>query len=317
MDENALSKLSAEQASKLDDALKAVFCALSPADQDFFAQNFKPADLPVVLTRKGEILQRNQAERERMEKLRASIAEVENKAHPPLDDHSGDVLGAVAGAVGLGAVAGLVAADNTSHYRGVTPQDLVAPLRAEFDAGPTAASFAGRPESLVGTIALRGPSGPVPALTINLDVAGGGLDVKVNDLTSQGLIETVRQGGMKLIGAAGAGLELLAHARFGGLGANDVARLLQSGSSLAEVASTLQLKERAWKVIRSSAESVEGGFLARQEEERKAAALLEKAWDDYNNCPTCGVAFGESEKECRVCGTARPAAPVRPDPRKA
>lgn len=316
MDENALARLSPEQSAALSAELKAVFCMLSPADQDFFSRTFKPADLPTVLTRKGEILKRSQAERERMEKLRASIAQAEDSAHPPVEDNAGEVLGAVAGAVGIGAAAAVVATGNSAHYQGVAPSDLVAPLRAEFGAGHTAAAFTGRPESLVGTISLLTGSGPVPALTINLDASEGGLDVKVNDLTTQGLIETVKEGGLKLLGAAQAGLDLLARTRMGQFSPGDVAQLLQRGSNLAEVAGELKLKERAWKVIRASAESVEAGFLSRQEEERKARALLEKAWDNHYSCPTCGVAFGDADKECRVCGTARPEPPVRPDPRK-
>jgi len=50
-------------------------------------------------------------------------------------------------------------------------------------------------------------------------------------------------------------------------------------------------------------------------EKAKAIRLeLEKAWDDYYNCPQCGVSFDGST--CRVCGTARPEKPMQPDPRQ-
>ena len=75
MDNTALSKLTADQVAALNDELKATYCLLGPADQDFFASAFKPADLPTVLARKAEILLRNQAERERMVKLKAFFAQ--------------------------------------------------------------------------------------------------------------------------------------------------------------------------------------------------------------------------------------------------
>ena len=315
MDENALAKLSPDQAAALSDELKAVYSMLSPADQAFFAKNFTPADLPTVLTRKAEILKRSEASRARMEEIQTAMAQAE-AAHPPVNDNAENVLGAVGAVLGVGAAAAIVATDNSAHYRGVRPQDLVEPLRAEFSGGRTVFSAAGRPEALVGTISLYASGGAVPAMTINLNTVEDGLEIKVNDLTSQGLLETVKEGGMKLLGAAGAGLNLLNHVRQGNLSPNDLGQVLDQGAGLAESAGALKLKERAWKVIRSSAEAVEAGYLSQLAQEREARALLEKAWDNYYNCPTCGVAFGEADKECRVCGTAHPEAPARPDPRK-
>lgn len=315
MDENALTQLSPEQMAALSDELKAVYSLLGPADQDFYARTFKPADLPVALGRKGEILKRNQALREKMEKLTATFAQ-EAAAHPPVDDKGEKVLGAVAGVLGVGAAAVMVATDNTAHYRGVRPQDLVEPLRAEFSGGKTSASFSGRPEAMTGTIALLSGSGTVPAMTINLNMVEDGLEIKVNDLTTQGLLETVKDGGMKLLGAAQAGLNLINRSRQGQLSPDDLARMVERGSGLAETAGTLKLKERAWKVIRGAAESIEAGYLSQLEQERTARALLEKAWDATVACPTCGVAFGDGDQQCRVCGGARPEPPARPDPRK-
>ncbi len=315
MDDTALTKLSPEQLAALNDELKAVYSLLAPADQDFYAQTFKPADLPLALGRKGEILKRNQAQREKMEKLVADFA-ASSAAHPPVDDKAENVLGAVAGVLGVGAAAAIVATDNTAHYRGVRPQDLVEPLRAEFNGGKTTTSFTGRPEALTGTIALLSGSGSVPAMTINLTVVDDGLEIKVNDLTAQGLLETVKDGGMKLLGAAQAGLNLITHTRQGNLSPNDLANIVDRGSGLAETAGTLKLKERAWKVIRAAAESIEAGYLSRLDQEREAQAALEKAWDSFYACPTCGVTFGEGDQECRVCGSARPASPVKPDPRQ-
>lgn len=315
MDDNALSKLSPEQAAALNDELKAVYSMLSPADQDFFAKTFKPADLPNVLTRKSEIIKRSQSERERIEKLKASFAQAQ-EAHPPVDDGAENVMGAVAGVLGVGAAAAIVATDNTAHYRGVKPTDLLESLRAEFNGGKTAFSASGRKEAITATIALVSGQQPTPALTINLNTHEDGIEIKVNDLTSQGLLETVKEGGKKLLGVAKAGLNLYNRTRRGGFNPDDIGSIIDSGTGLAEATGTLKLKERAWKVIRTASESIEAGYLAQLEQEREARALLEKAWDNYYNCPTCGVAFGEADRQCRVCGTGHPEAPVRPDPRK-
>ena len=316
MDDNALSKLSPDQAAALNDELKAVYSMLSPADQDFFAQSFKPADLPTVLARKAEILKRSQSERERMEKLQASFAQA-REAHPPVDDGAENALGAVAGVLGIGAAAAIVATDNTAHYRGVKPTDLLEALRAEFNGGKTDFTASGRKEAITATIGLLSGEQPVPALTINLNTHEDGIEIKVNDLTSQGFLETVKEGGKKLLGVAQAGLNLYNRSRRGGFNPADIGSIIDSGAGLAEAAGTLKIKERAWKVIRSASESIEAGYLAQLEQEREARALLEKAWDNYYNCPTCGVAFGEADKQCRVCGTGHPEAPARPDPRKA
>jgi rubrerythrin len=92
---------------------------------------------------------------------------------------------------------------------------------------------------------------------------------------------------------------------------------MDAGASLVGDLSNLKLKERAWKVIRRTAEPVEAQYLADKEQETQRRLALENAWDHYYSCPTCGVAFGaEEEKTCRVCGTARPEAPQKPDPRK-
>jgi len=236
-------------------------------------------------------------------------------AHPPVEDKAEGALTALAaGALGVGAA---VASDNTARYRGVQPADLVAPLQAEFNGRGSAISFSGRPEALTGTVELLSASGAVPALTINLTAAADGTEVKVNDLTTRGLLETVKEGGRKLLGAAGAGLDLLrGGTRSPGEAFERASQALSQGADLAETAGNLKLKERAWKAIKQAAENIETGYQARLEQERLARTALEQAWDRHTSCPTCGVAFGDGDQECRVCGTARPEAPARPDPRR-
>jgi hypothetical protein len=316
MDESPLSQLSPEQQAALSDELKAAYVLLVPADQVFYAKNFKPADLPTALARKVEILQRSQSQREKLVQLQAEFA-ANAAAHPPVDDKVEGVLGAAAGVLGLGAAAAVVASDNTAHYRGVSPQDLVEPLRAEFGGGKTAIQFSGQPAALTGTVSLAGSSGPVPALTLHLSAVADGLEVKVNDLTTRGVLETVKESGRKLLDTAGDVVDLIARGKRGLVSPADLIDAVEQGAGLAETTAALKLKERAWKVIRQAGESVEAAYLGRLDQERAARAALEKAWDNHLNCPTCGVAFGAEDIQCRVCATARPEAPQKPDPRVA
>lgn len=319
MDTNALSKLSAEQLEVLNDELKAVFCSLAETDQVFFAKTFKPKDLPIVLARKAEIMKRDQAARQQLDELEKALTQAEAEA--PAEGGVGDVLAAAAGAVGVGAAAVAVATDNTAFYQGVKPSDLVEPLRTEFQTGNTITGVSGSPEALIFTVYLSSQrtAQRTAAMNINLTAMNNGTEVKVNELTSQGILQTIKDGGEKLLDLAGKGLSLL---RRGKSGENpeellsDANQTLQGGASLAESVHNLKLKERAWKVIRQAAEAIEANYRDQVEQERKARDVLEQAWDQFYNCPTCGVTFGEEENECRVCGSARPEKPVIPDPRQ-
>jgi hypothetical protein len=318
MDETGLTKLSAEQTAALNDEQKAIFCALGESDQDFYAETFKPADLPTVLARKGEIMQRSQAERERLQKLKAFMARV-SEAHPPQNDNVERALtGLAMGALGIGGVAAGIT-DNNAQYKGVKPEELIAPLRAEFGGGRTRIDFSGRPEAIIATVALLSGSGAVQALTINLTSVNDGVEVKVNDLTTRGLIETVKEGGKALLELAEQGLDLLNLGKYGGSPQDVIStaqQTLAEGGDLAETASGLQLKERAWKAMKAAAESIEANSLSRMKAEREAREALEGAWDRFTNCPSCGVSFGPEDSVCRVCATARPEMPQKADPRQ-
>lgn len=320
MDETGLTKLSADQTAALNDEQKAIFCALGESDQDFYAETFKPADLATALTRKGEIMQRSQTERERLQNLKAFMAR-SSEAHPPQNDNvEGALTGLAMGALGIGGVAAGIT-DNSGHYKGVKPEELIAPLRAEFGGGRTRIHFSGRPEAIIATVALVSSSGreAVPALTINLTSVNEGVEVKVNDLTTRGLIATVKEGGKALLELAEQGLDLLNLGKYGGSPQDMIStaqQTLAEGSDLAETAGGLKLKERAWKAIQAAAESIEANALSRLKAERKAREALEAAWDRFTHCPSCGVSFGPEDSVCRVCATARPEMPQKADPRK-
>lgn len=320
MEESPLSKLSLEQTAVLNDDQKAIFCALDERDQDFFAQTFKPADLPKALDRKGEILNRHQADRARLEKIRVSLAQAAAE-NPVGEDGAEDVLTALAGAAGIGAAATMVATDNTAFWQGVKPSDLVDPLRTEFINERTRVSVSGGADALVVNVLLITDGfQAVPALTVHLSDVNNGTQVKVSDLTSHGILQTIKDGGKKLLDIAADGLELLAKKKHSMAGPGDViskaGEVLDEGSELAKVAGNLKLNERAWKVIKQTAEAVEASYLSEKQRQLEARIALEGAWDRYTNCPTCGVSFDAGETSCHVCGTARPPAPQQPDPRQ-
>jgi hypothetical protein len=193
-------------------------------------------------------------------------------------------------------------------------------LDAEFgDKEMSDVEFSGSSDALEGTVFLVAGNRFVPALTINLVRKENGVEVKVGDLTSQGMLETMRGGGEKLFSLAMKGLNLWTR-KGRGMAPTDLVGMaglaFQDSTHLAQIAGNLKLKDRAWSVIRNSADAVEKAYRARQLELRKQRAALEQAWDQYLNCPSCSVPFGNDDLKCRVCGTARPERPTRPNPRE-
>ena len=336
-DVSKLGLLSDEQRAGLSDEQKAVFCAMTEADQSFFAGTFSASDLPKALERKGEIMRFNQAGRERLEKLRGQVTQAAQAgralAVPGQETPGGDkgdqgdkgenLMASAAAALGIGAVVGIgaaaVATDNTARWQGVRPRDLVHPLENEFEnQEKTDIEFEGTADALEGTIFVAANRRYVPALTINLIRVGDGVEVKMGDLTSRGFVETLRGGGEKLLSLAQKGLVL-----WGRRGRGNPADLigmanaaLSDTAGLADLAGNLRIKERAWKVIQNTAASVEKAYQDQLAQERAARYALEAAWDRYYACPTCAVSFEGEEVTCRVCGSSRPEAPQKADPRK-
>jgi hypothetical protein len=314
MDESVLSQLSTEQLAALNDEQKAVFSLMVSSDQKFFAETFIPSDLPVALEHKGEIMRRSQEAREKLEQLKVALAQSAAGVPPPAAEGLGGALG-MAGALGLGAAAA-VASDGAAHYRGVQPMDLVPALRSEFGGGSTGISFSGDGDALLASVSIPSDRGPVTAMTVQMTARDDGTEVKVNDLTRQGVFESVKEGAKNLVGLAGQGLSVLVGRRDPGSLYDAAKQAIENGSDLADAAGTFKLKERAWKVLKAAAESLEAAHLSRLREEQEARERLEKAWDVYNNCPTCGVSFAEADEQCRVCSTTRPEKPMKVDPRK-
>ena len=318
MDDQALNQLNPEQLAALNDSQKAIYCLLDAGDQKFFAQTYKPKDLPVVLERKGEIIKRRKDVQERFVQLQANFAK--QAAEHPQNPAGSDILTAVAGVVGVGAAAAIVATDNSAAWRGVKPSDLVPPLRTEFTSNQTQLNVSGQSNALTATVMLTGSGQPVPLLSIFLTASEDGAEVKFSDLTSQGTLEMIKDGGKKVLDIAADGLRLLARTKAGAASPGEILEsanhTLSQGAGLAETAGNLKIKERAWKVIKETAENIEANYLDQLEKDRQARFALEKAWDNFYNCPTCGVNFEPEVKTCRVCGTSRPEKPVKADPRQ-
>ena len=321
MDTTTLSKLSPEQLSALNEEQKAIFCMLNESDQNFFSQTFKPDDLPGVLDRKGEILKQKQSNREQMEKFIKSQTGESPEGKSGNEEKMEDILTAVAGAVGIGAAATIVATDNSAYWQGVNPQDLLPALKNVFNNDKTHIGVAGNPDMLSVTISLLTGAGEVPALTIHLAGINNGTEVKMSELTSRSTFESIKEGGQKIIDIASQALHTLNRGKNASLSPEDLLstadQALAQGTDLAELAGNMKLKNRAWKVIKETAEIIEKNHLDEIEQARKARLALETAWDRYYHCPTCGVDFSQDAVQCTVCGTSRPAKPINPDPRTA
>ncbi len=310
--QGALDKLSSEQRAALSEELAAVYCTLAPGDQDFFARSFSPKDLPTALTRKAEILKRDAAYSARLKATRDQLAAAGEASPTPVGE---DVVTAAAAALGIGAGAVIAATDNTAFYNGVQPSELIPTLATEFNNSRTSLTTSGSPDAMTATVNLRTSGGvPVPAMTILLTRLNEGCEVKINELSQQSILEMLKSGAQRLIDLAEDGLNLLRGR--GGDVLGSASDAVNNTAGLAEVVGNLKLKERAWKVIKPAAEAIEKNFQAEKEQQRQAQAALESAWDRYYNCPTCAVPFGPEDIACRVCLTARPEAPVTPDPRK-
>jgi hypothetical protein len=325
MDNNGLSqKLSAEKLEALNDEQKAIFSMLDAKDQDFFSTSFGVKDLPGVLMKKGEIIKRNQANRDKLEKIKASMDQAVTAE--PSQEKGDDILSAIGLAVGGGAAAVAVATDNSAFYRGVKPGDLVAPLRTEFNNKNTRLDVSGTGEVVTATVMLLAEmnnstypaNGSVPALSITMTAVENGCEVKTSDLTSQGTLETIKAGGQKLLNLAEQAAGVLGRIQHGNASPQDVVSAANNafaqGAGLADIAGNLKLKDRAWMVVKQTAEAIESNYVSEMEKQKTAKAALEKAWNDYNNCPQCGVSFDGDV--CRVCGTPRPAKPLQSDPRQ-
>lgn len=314
------SALSAEQLAGLNDQQKAIFQILSSSDQAFFASTFTPKDLPGALDRKDEIMRRDQEQREQLTELQEKFAKINTDLS--LSQSSsldlGDLAASAAAALGLGVAAGAVATEGSASYHGVTPRPIARALESNFgNTQTTDAEVEGEENNLLATIYLKSPDNYVPALTVSLVQAADSLEVKVSDLTSESLLEAAKEGGKKLLNLVGKGLQFWLRRKQASVGeAVDVAQsALNTVFDAAQTAKDLKLQDRVWQVIKETAEVREKAYMVEEERARQERQDLIDAWNDYNNCPQCGVAYPQDTIQCKVCGRARNNPPSQPDPR--
>jgi hypothetical protein len=315
------SPLSPEQIEILSDAQKGVFLQLDEKDREFYAENFSPGSLGKALERKGEIMQSRARLAAFDEKVKANLASSAGEAITGPGLSAEDVaIGAagVAGAIGVGVLARQIAPEGKASWRGVTPRDLVEPLVNAFARQEkTDIRFETPGEQGVqqATILLRTSKGLVPGLIIVLAPLEQTTQVQISQLTSEGVMQALKEGGLKLLDLLQEGLRLK---RRGGL--DDLlvlaGRAVDEGVDIAQLVKDLDLEDRAWEVVKNAADPIQAVYDEKMKIENAARLKLEMLWDDYYSCPKCRVEFGADDTECRVCGAARPEKPEQPDPRR-
>ncbi len=314
------SPLSPEQLEALTDSQKQIFTQLDEKDRQFFAGNFSPTSLGQALERKWESVQ----SRARLEAFDQRVKENLTAAGTQATDKpgltGGDVaLGAagVAGAVGIGVLARKIAPEGKATWRGVTPRDLVDPLVNTFARQEKTDIRFQSPTSeglIQGSVLLRTSGGLVPGLTIVLTPFKDATQVEISKVSSDSIMQAVKEGGQKLINLVQQGLHL-GRGR-GGADMLDMADdLFRTGVDIAQIVKDLDLEDKAWEAIQKVADPLQAVYDEKMAIENEERLKLEMAWDDYYSCPKCRVNFGADDAECRVCGSARPSKPDQPDPR--
>jgi hypothetical protein len=315
------SPLSPEQLEVLNDNQKELFLQLDPKDRKFYADNFSPGSIGKALDRKGEILQSRARLAAFDQKVNENYISSLGNGDATPEITAGDVAMGAAGAagmIGVGVLARQIAPEGKASWRGVAPRDLVEPLVNAFARQEkTDIRFEAPSEQGVqqATILLRTSKGLVPGLIIVLAPLEESTQVQIGQLTSESVMQALKEGGLKLLDLLQDGLRLK---RRGGL--DDLlvlaGRAVDEGVDIAQLVKDLDLEDRAWEVIKNAADPIQVIYDKKMAIENEARLKLEMLWDDYYSCPKCRVEFGADDVECRVCGTARPEKPEQPDPRR-
>jgi hypothetical protein len=315
------SPLSPDQLATLSEAQKEIFLKLDPKDRQFYADNFSPTSLGIALDRKWEIMQSRARLDAFDQKVKENLAaSADTQAEKP-GLSAGDVAAGAAGAaglVGVGVLARQIAPEGKATWRGVAPRDLVEPLVAAFarqentDIRFEAPGAQGVRQA---TVLLRTPKGLVPGLVIVLAPLEEATQVQIGELTSESVMETLKEGGLKFLDLMQDGLRLKRRGNL--IDLLDLAgRVVDEGVDIAQIVRDLDLEDKAWEVIKNAADPLQAIYDEKMGIEREERLKLEMLWDDHYSCPKCRVEFGADDLECRVCGTARPEKPEQPDPRR-
>ena len=317
---DSTSLLSSEQLQALTDFQKEIFLKLALQDQQFFARNFYSASLGKALERKWENIQSNARLAAFDQRVKENLASQASSSASSPGLSAGDIaVGAagVAGAVGIGVLAKKIAPDGKAIWRGVKPRDLIDSLVKTF-ARQEKTDIRFDPPSaegvIHGNVLLRSSNGLLPGLDIVLAPLSEATQVTITKLSSESLMDTVKEGGQKLIDLVQDGFRL---GKQGGVeNLLDLAgKVVNQGTDIAKTVKDLDLEDKAWEAIKTAGDPIQAIYDEKMAAENEFRLRIEIAWDDYNTCPKCRVEFGAEDLECRVCGTARPARPERPDPR--
>lgn len=315
------SPLTNEQIEALTESQKSIFAALDESDRLFFAENFSEASLGAALEKKWQTIQSKARIAEFDSRIKQKLAASANQTGASAELSAQDLaLGAagIAGAVGIGALASQIAPSGQAVWRGVEPKDLILPLVNTFSNQPkTDIRFdAPTAEGVVhGAVYLKTSSGSIPGLTITLTPFNQSTQVTVSKLTSSSLMEALKSGSSKILEFVQEGL-LRNRSRDKATNLFNLAgSLLNSGIDIAQMIKDLDLEDKAWETIQRTADPLQKIYDEQMVVLNERRLLLEKAWDDYRNCPKCAVPFRTEDTECWVCGTPRPDQPSSPDPR--
>ncbi len=336
-EQNDLQKLSSEQLEALSDGQKATFLAMDSQDQDFTARTFSPKDIPVFLSRKREQMERNQAQKQRIADIRARVAAAGTEAMPPQELGVKGVLGGIAGAAGVGAATAAVASmDDSGSWEVENPKRAIktalSRLRSEFGKKEKTDFDHERTNDLVhatvyvvrrsqGKSSKRRDEDLIPALDITLtpNPAASRVEVKIGELEKETLFDAAKDFSKKGFDILKQGARALSRKKK--MDAGDIFDLagdsLDTAFDIGAAVKDLNLKKKSWTYLGEVFEPLEKAYRdlrkAQTEREQKAIGL----WVQYENCPTCGVAFMVDEDQCRVCDTPRPPKPDVSDPRQA
>ena len=314
------SLLSSEQQQALTDTQKEIFLQLDAKDQQFFAGNFSPASLGKALERKWKTIQSNAGLAAFDQRVKESFAAQASAPASSPGLSAGDIaIGAagVAGAVGIGVLAKKIAPEGKAAWRGAKPRDFIDQLVKTFARQEKTDIRFDSPSAegvIHGSVLLRSSSGMLPGLDIVLAPLSEATQVTITKLSSESLMDTVKEGGQKLIDLVQDGFRL---GKQGGVeNLLDLAgKVVSQGTDIAKTVKDLNLEDKAWEAIKTAGDPLQAIYDEKMAAENERRLRLEMAWDDYNTCPKCRVEFGAEDIECRVCGAARPVKPEQNDPR--
>jgi hypothetical protein len=315
------SPLSEEQLETLSDSQKQIFLRLDKSDRQFFGKNFTPRALGKALERKWEIVQSQarlvEIDKSVRERLMAEASQAPEKPLIRAEDVAMGAAG-VAGVVGIGVLAKKIAPDGKASWRGVKPRDLVEPLVSTFARQEKTDIRFEAPTSegiLQANVLLRTSSGMLPGLSIVLAPLSDTTQVQISKVSSQSVMEAVKEGGQKIFDLVQDGLHM-GRRPASAEGFFDLAgKVVSQGVDIAKIVKDLDLEDKAWGAIQKVADPIQAIYDELMAGERETRLKLEMAWDDYKSCPKCRVEFGAEDVECRVCGAARPLKPEQADPR--